>query len=55
MSPEVQAAIVRVAGDLAVAIQKRYSAPRQPKELTERLQRSFELCYKAVCEMVEPK
>ena len=55
MSPEVEAAMVKVAGDWATAIHNRYSAPKRPQELYERLQQSFELCYKAVYEIVKSK
>ena len=55
MSPEVQAAIIKVAGDWAAAIHNRYSAPKKPEELGERLRQSFELCYQAVSQIVESK
>ena len=55
MTPEVEAAIVRVAGEWATSIQDRYSAPRQPESLRKQLLESFQACYRALHDAIEPR
>ncbi len=53
MSPEVEAAIIEVAGNWAMAIHNRYSVPKKPEELILRLEETFEKCFKSIRETVE--